>query len=212
MHNLSEKLGSAVEVLPVDITQINSIDLLEDLIGKRQPDGILLNSAGPPAKPFIETTLEDWDQAYYQLLRWKVELTRRLLPLFQMKKYGRFVYIESSAIKQPIDNLVLSTSIRLSVAGFVKTLSQEIADQGITFNILAPGYHDTPAIDRIVVKKSIHDGITLQEAKKLIVHSIPMKKMGETDNFSSLAVWLLSPKSEFITGQVFVIDGGMVRS
>jgi 3-oxoacyl-[acyl-carrier protein] reductase len=212
LNNLNSELGGVIEILPVDITKIDSIDLLENLIGNRQPDGILINASGPPAKPFIETTLEDWDQAYNQLFRWKVELTRRLLPLFQRKGYGRFLFIESSAIKQPIENLILSTSIRLSVAGFVKTLSQEIAGQGITCNIMAPGYHDTPAIDRIILKKSIQEGITKQEARELIINGIPMKMTGDANNFSSLAVWLLSPKSEFVTGQVFIIDGGMVKS
>jgi len=212
LNDLNSEIGGTLEILPIDITQIDSIERLEKAIGNRQPDGILINASGPPAKPFVETTLEDWDLAYKQLLRWKVELTRRLLPLFQRNGYGRFVFIESSAIKQPIENLILSTSLRLSVAGFVKTLSQEIASQGITCNILAPGYHDTPAIDRIIIKKSIQEGITKQEARQLIINGIPMKKTGDANNFSSLAVWLLSPKSEFVTGQVFVIDGGMVKS
>lgn len=209
---LADKHGAFLEILQADLTQEDSIGLLEKAIGNRKPDGILVNASGPPARPFVETTMADWDQAYYQLLRWKVELTLRLLPVFQGRGYGRFLYIESSAIKQPIENLVLSTSLRLSVAGFVKTVSQELADTGITFNILAPGYHDTPAIDRIIHKKSSSGGISYDEARRLIIQGIPMKKTGSTGNFSSLALWLLSPKSEFVTGQTFVVDGGLVRS
>jgi len=204
--------GRSVEILSADITKSQSIDMLEKLVGRKQPDGILVNASGPPAKCFLETTMDDWDQAYNQLLRWKVELTRRFIPRFQNRGYGRFLFIESSAVKQPIENLVLSTSLRMSVTGFVKCVSQENVDQGITFNILAPGYHDTPAIDRIIQKKSVTGSISFDEAKKLIIQGIPMKKLGNTDDFSTLALWLLSPRSEYVTGQVFVIDGGLVKS
>lgn len=204
--------GNSVEVLAADITKIQSIDMLEKLVGIRQPDGILVNASGPPAKSFAETTLDDWDQAYDQLLRWKVEITRRFIPRFQTRGYGRLLFIESSAVKQPIENLILSTSLRMSVTGFVKCISQENIDQGITFNILAPGYHDTPAIDRIIQNKSLTGSISFDDAKKLIIQGIPMKKLGNTGDFSTLALWLLSPRSEYVTGQVFVIDGGLVKS
>jgi 3-oxoacyl-[acyl-carrier protein] reductase len=212
LDRLTTELGPSVETLAIDLVEPGSISRLENLIGDRLPDGVLVNASGPPARPFTETSLDDWDQAYHQLLRWKVDLTQRLLPRFQSKGYGRFVYIESAAIKQPLENLVLSTSLRLAVAGFVKTLSQEIADQGITFNLLAPGYHDTPAIDRIIHKKSTTEGISYDEARKKIVQGIPVKKTGDAGDFSSLALWLLSPRSGFVTGQTFVIDGGLVKS
>lgn len=212
LDELASEHGAYLETLQADLTQSGTINLLENIIGNRTPDGILVNASGPPAKPFVETTMDDWDQAYHQLLRWKVELTRGLLPVFQNRRYGRFLYIESAAIKQPIENLVLSTSLRLSVAGFVKTISLEIADQGITFNLLAPGYHDTAAMDRIVHKKSTSEGIPLNEAKNRIIQGIPMKRTGDTSDFASLALWLLSPRSSYVTGQTFVIDGGLVKS
>jgi 3-oxoacyl-[acyl-carrier protein] reductase len=93
LRNLNSELGNALEILPADITQLDSVKLLEKAIGKRQPDGILINASGPPAKPFNETTLEDWDQAYNQLFRWKVELTRRFLIMFHKKGYGRVFFI-----------------------------------------------------------------------------------------------------------------------
>ncbi|NJK85940.1 MAG: SDR family NAD(P)-dependent oxidoreductase [Bacteroidales bacterium] len=131
----------------------------------KKVDGILVNAGGPPAKSFHETTLEDWDEAYKKLLRWKVELVKSFLPGMMAQQYGRFLFIESAAIKQPLENLVLSTSLRLSVAGFVKTLSQEIPLSGITFNILAPGYHYTPAVERLVRKKSENENISFEEAR-----------------------------------------------
>jgi 3-oxoacyl-[acyl-carrier protein] reductase len=102
--------------------------------------------------------------------------------------------------------------LRLSVVGFVKTLSQEIPDKGVTFNILAPGYHYTAAVERLINKKSETEKISKKEAKTLLEKSIPMKRTGNVDHFASLAIWLLSPLSNYVTGQVFTIDGGVVKS
>ena len=171
-----------------------------------------MNASGPPAKQFVETTLNDWDEAYKKLVRWKIELTQTFLPIFLKNKSGRFVYIESSAVKQPLDNLVLSTSMRLSVVGFVKTLSQELPDKGITFNVLAPGYHSTPAVERLINKKAETQKISKKEARLQIEKGIPMQITGNINHFASLAVWLLSPLSEYVTGQVYAVDGGVIKS
>ncbi len=201
-----------MDILIGDITQSDTIQKLSKLTKARKIDGILVNASGPPAKAFEETTLKDWDDAYYQIVRWKIEITKVFLPKFIEQQYGRFLYIESSAVKQPLENLILSTSLRLSVVGMVKTLSQEMPDKGVTFNILAPGYHYTPAVERLINKKSENLKISKKEARSVMENAIPMKKMGKVDYFSSLAVWLLSPLSEYVTGQVYTIDGGVVKS
>jgi len=202
-----EKLSYSVG----DITQSKTILELFKSTEKNSLDGILVNAGGPPAMKFVETSVKDWDEAFRSLVRWKVELTQLFLPRFLKQAYGRFIYIESSAVKQPIENLVLSTSLRLSVVGMVKTLAQEIPDKGVTFNVLAPGYHYTPAIERLIDKKSKQEKISNKDARKLLEQSIPMKKTGNVDNFASLAVWLLSPLSEYVTGQVYAVDGGVIK-
>ena len=212
LTELQKKYGDQVEILPGDITESKTIARLVKLSGSQKPDGILVNAAGPPALKFEESELHHWDESYKNLLRWKIEITKAFLPLFRKQKYGRFVYIESSAVKQPLENLVLSTSFRLSVVGFVKTLSQEIPDSGITFNILAPGYHYTPAVERLIHKKASTENISFDNAKKLIEESIPMKITGNVDKFATLATWLLSPLSEYVNGQVYTVDGGVVKS
>ncbi|NNE26537.1 MAG: SDR family oxidoreductase [Saprospiraceae bacterium] len=181
-------------------------------IAKRQLSGVVINAGGHPAKAFEDTDLTDWDDAYKKILRWKVKITQELLPLFLQNQYGRFVYIESSSVKQPIDNLILSTSLRLAVVGFVKSLSQEIGDQGITLNILAPGYHATPAMERLFIKRSANLGITPDEAQKQFEKEILVGKMGNPDDLASLACWLLSPYSRYMTGQTISLDGGLIRS
>ena len=118
--------------------------------------------------------MEDWDKAYRQVLRWKVDLAHTFLPLFEKNNFGRYLFIESISVKQPVPNLVLSTSLRMAVTGFVKTLSDEIALKGITANVLAPGMHMTPALERLIWKNSEVDGISFDEAKEKIIDNVPV--------------------------------------
>lgn len=170
--------------------------------------GAFINAGGPPAKTILETTLQDWDLAYNQLIRWKIQLTQILIPKLLKNYYGRIVFSESTSINRPVKNLVLSNSLRMAIIGFVKTLVLEHERSGITFNILAPGYHDTSALERLYNKISLQDKITIDEAKAKLSSSIPAGNIGSVDDYASLASWLLGFKSSFVTGQIFTIDGG----
>lgn len=211
LRELKDAYSDSIEILIGDITESKTISEIVKKTEKKDIAGILINAGGPPAMKFVETKLKDWDDAYKKILRWKVEITQAFLPKFIKKGYGRFVYIESSSVKQPIENLVLSTSLRLSVVGFVKTLSQEIPNKGITFNVLAPGFHHTPAVERLIDKKAKDENISKKQAQKILEDRIPMQKTGNVDDFASLAGWLLSPLSEYITGQVYALDGGVLK-
>ena len=200
------------ELLSGDITDYGTIEQLEYMIGERQLHGMVVNAGGPPAKMVLETTLQDWDDAYQKILRWKVAITKTFVPKMMQAGYGRIVFVESSSVKQPIENLVLSNSLRLAVVGMVKTLSQEIARSGVTLNVMGPGSHNTPAIDRLYVKKAEQTGLPFDEVKKNAVNAIPVGALGEADDFASLALWLLSPHSRYVTGQTITVDGGMIRS
>lgn len=182
-----------------------------ELVSDKQVHGIVINAGGPPATTVLETTIDDWDAAYNSILRWKVALTKAFVPLMQPYFYGRFLFIESSSVKQPLENLVLSNSLRLAVVGMVKTLALEIAASGITLNILAPGSHNTPAINRIYKKKSEQTGLAIEAVKEAAIKQIPVQFLGEADDFASLAIWLLSKHSRYITGQTISVDGGSVR-
>ena len=208
---MQEQHPGQVEIFAGDITTDATISDVLRMVGDRKLDGLVVNAGGPPAKSFIETEISDWDEAYTSVLRWKVKMTNHILPKLQEQGYGRIVFIESVSVKQPIENLVLSNSFRLAVIGFVKTLSQEIASDGITMNALAPGYHATPAMDRLFIKKSQLLGITPEEARQEFENEIKTGKLGDPDDFASLAVWLLSPHSRYITGQTISVDGGLVK-
>jgi len=195
-----------------DITTTETINKVVGLAVDQNVSGILINSAGPPAKTFEETRLSDWDDAYRSLLRWKIELTHKLLPHFKRKQYGRLVYIESSSVKQPYENLVLSTSLRLAVVGMMKTVSQELSGQSICLNVIAPGSHDTAAINRLIEKKSQISGDDFASTKTAFIDAIPAKQLGNPSYLGNIAAMLLSPMAEFITGQVYALEGGAIKS
>ena len=212
LGKLASEHKNNIEIFSGDISQPETIQELKNKFGGRKIDGILVNAGGPPARKFAETKLTDWDEAYRNLLRWKVELVQTFLPGLLENRYGRFLFIESASVKQPLENLVLSTSLRLSVVGLVKSLSNEFPDKDVTFNILAPGYHYTSAFERLINKKAENEGISFSQAKEILENEMPMKKTGNADDFASLAVWLLSPLSGYVNGQIYAVDGGVIKS
>ncbi len=208
---LKSSAPSQVEILAGDLSKPAILDSLIALVNNRQVHGILVNAGGPPAKTVMETSLEDWDNAYQSILRWKVALTKAFVPLMMQYGYGRILFIESYTVKQPLENLVLSNSLRVAVVGMVKTFSQEIAKSGVTLNVIGPGFHNTPAINRIYQKQSDQTGVAFDQVKATSIEQIPVGVLGEAADFASLAIWLLSPLSRFITGQTITVDGGAVK-
>lgn len=212
LEKLSLKYPGKVIPLKGDVTDERTLLALHDRVKDTDLDGVFVNAGGPPARSIAETTLDDWDAAYSLVLRWKVHLISLLLPKMVSRGYGRVLFSESSTLKQPLENMVLSNSLRLAVAGFSKTLSEEYAHKGITFNIIAPGFHDTEAIHRIFKKKSELENISVEEAREMTLRKIKVGAIGQPVNYASLAAWLLSPHARFVTGQVYCIDGGAIKS
>ena len=193
-----------------DITTDAVISEIFRKVNGRFLDGIVINAGGPPAGSFLETEITDWDKAYESVLRWKVKIAKEALDVFLEQKYGRMIFIESVSVKQPVENLVLSNALRMAVVGMVKTLSQEVAAQGITANIIAPGYHDTSALDRLIKAKE-KMGFSEDEARSIFEKATGVGYLGDPDDLGSLVAWMLSPKSKYITGQTLSIDGGVLK-
>ena len=197
--------------IAADITQPETLPLIQNRINGKIIHGALVNAGGPPAKMVMETTLEDWDEAYRQLLRWKVAFAHMLVPVMEQHGYGRLLFLESASVKQPIENLVLSNSLRMAVAGLAKTLSLETGGKGITVNVIGPGSHNTPAIERLYKKKVEQTGLSEDVVREMALRNIPVGALGEADDLAQLTAWLLSPASRYVTGQVYLVDGGATR-
>ncbi|MFN7584920.1 MAG: SDR family oxidoreductase [Bacteroidota bacterium] len=211
LEALQQTAPDKIIIVCADISSDECRQQLMEVTKDKVVHGLIINAGGPPAKTVMETSASDWDEAYRLLLRWKVLLAQQYVPGMVKNKYGRILFIESATVKQPLENLVLSNSLRAAVVGMVKTLSQEIASTGVTLNVMAPGSHNTPAIDRIYKKKSEQTGLPFEQVRATAIQQIPVGFLGEATDFASLAAWLLSPYSRFITGQTISVDGGAVR-
>lgn len=210
--SLKEKYPENIKYLCGDIMTTNIQDQIVKLVEKRKISGVVFNASGPPAGGFNDVNMQKWDDAWETVVRWKIDFAMKLIPLLKKQQYGRTVFIESVSVKQPIKNLILSNALRPAIVGFVKTLSQEVAGDGITANILAPGYHSTAAMERLFVKKAELEGISQEEAKLAFENEIPVGEIGKPEEMASLALWLLSPLSRYVTGQTITHDGGLVSS
>lgn len=211
LDEMGEAAGAKFEGYAADLTDATAVNHLARHLRARQIDGLVSNAGGPPTGTVRELAIKDWDAAYQSTLRWKIQLTNALLPMMVGRGSGRLLFLESVSIKQPIDNLVLSNAMRAAVAGFVKTLSREVGEYGVTANILAPGYHATPRITTVLEKSAEIQGVSLDEVEKQFTAETSVKRLGDPADFAALALHLLSPAGGYITGQTITVDGGLVR-
>jgi len=175
-------------------------------------DILFNNTGGPPSCMFEETTSEMWDKAYRLLLVSVVTITRGFLPGMKERRWGRIINSTSIAVKQPVENIILSNSVRSSVTGFARTLANEVAFYGITVNCVLPGYTRTQRVDYLARKAMEIEGISYEDAIKKWTAQIPMGRLGEPGEFADMVVFLASENASYITGQSIVVDGGWVRS
>ena len=210
LKELKKKYPEKADYITGDLRKTAIHDQIDHVIGSNPLHGIVFNAGGPPTGSVLSIKMKQWDEAYHSVVRWKIDLTLRLVPRLVSRNYGRLLFIESQSVKQPIENLVLSNSMRMAVVGFAKTLSREIASIGVTVNIIAPGSHDSPAIERVVKSVAEQYNHSLKEAREQMSKAIPVGRMGKPEELASLAAWLLSGHAGFVTGQTISHDGGNV--
>lgn len=210
LHDKFGNFSDQVEFIEGSLLYSETLDEIEKAAKNGSYHGILFNAGGPPTGTPLNTEMKDWDSAWQLVMRWKIDLALRLAPVFQEKKYGRMLFIESQSVKQPIPSLVLSNAFRAGVVGFAKSLALEVAKSGITVNVLAPGSHETPAIERVIEANSSKLNISPEKSKEEMEAKIPVGRMGKAEELASLATWLLSPQSGYVTGQTISHDGGSI--
>ncbi|MBB4077401.1 3-oxoacyl-[acyl-carrier protein] reductase [Lewinella aquimaris] len=211
LSNLAEEHGEQFIAFPADLSDSSSIRVVGEQLIEHKVSGCVFNAGGPPPGTVFDLSMEEWDNAYATTLRWKIQLTKALLPMMRQANYGTLLFIESVSIKQPIDNLVLSNAFRAAVAGFVKTLTREEGPNGISANILAPGYHATTRITTVLEKAAALQDISKETVEKQFLAEVPLGRLGKPEEFAEMAAFLLSPAARFISGQTISVDGGMTR-
>jgi 3-oxoacyl-[acyl-carrier protein] reductase len=175
-------------------------------------DILVTNAGGPPAGPFDAHGWDAWERAVNLTLRSAVEMTRAVLPGMRQKKWGRIINVTSIAVKQPVDNLMLSNSVRSAVTGFARTLANEVAIDGVTVNNILPGYTRTERVEELAAATAKRDGISQREVVARFESQIPMRRMGEPEEFAALAAFLASERASYITGQSIAVDGGWIKA
>jgi 3-oxoacyl-[acyl-carrier protein] reductase len=125
--------------------------------------------------------------------------------------WGRVINVTSITVKQPVDGLMLSNSLRAAVAGFARTLANEVASLGITVNNILPGYTRTDRVEQLAESAAAREGITKEAALARWENEIPMGRLGEPREFAALAAFLASDRASYITGQSIAVDGGWIR-
>lgn len=174
---------------------------------------ILVNNCGGPVPGYFDTlTDQNWDAAFEQVLMSAVRFTRLVLPGMKSKNWGRIINITSLAVKQPVDNLILSNSFRSAVTAFAKTLSNQVGVHNITINNVAPGYTLTSRIDELAEVRAKQAGITKDEMLKSMSQEVPMKRMASPEEVASLVVYLASEQAGYITGTTIGVDGGVIKA
>jgi 3-oxoacyl-[acyl-carrier protein] reductase len=175
-------------------------------------DICVTNSGGPPSKSFRDTKPEEWRAAVDQLLMSTVFFARETLPRMQKKKWGRLITITSSAVKQPVDGLLLSNSVRAAVTGLARTLANEYAADGITVNNVCPGFTRTARLDGLAATISARTGAKPDEVFANWEREIPAGRLGTPQEFAAVVAFLASERASYVTGTSIAVDGGLVRS
>ncbi len=170
---------------------------------------VLINNTGGPAPGAITVaTTTEFEKAFRQHIVNNQTLVQAVLPGMQAAAYGRIINIISTSVKVPLHNLGVSNTIRAAVAGWAKTLSNEVGKYNITVNNILPGFTNTQRIKSIVEATMKEEDISEPEAIAFLSASIPMKRFGEPEEIANLATFLASPAASYITGTSIRVDGG----
>ncbi len=204
VEEISNDTGA--EVLPIQC-DLSVAEERERLVGSAlekwgRIDILVTNTGGPPPGQFEQFDLDDWEVVFNQLFLSAADIIRQVLPGMKENRGGRILTITSVAVKQPVDNLMTSNAIRAGILGFMKSLSNEVAADGITVNNIMPGFTLTERLKQLVEKNP--DFGKIEE-------TIPMGRFGTPKEFAAAAVFLLSEPAGYITGVSLPVDGGWIK-
>ncbi len=210
---IEQETGGQILAMPVDVRSGEAIaNWFESTVERFGGVDLLYpNAGGPPPGPTLKFDDATWQNAFELLLLSAIRMIRLAVPSMAARGGGSIVLPTSSAVKEPIANLSLSTVMRTSVSALSKTLALELASQNIRVNQLIPGRIHTDRVEEIDLENSKRAGISQEDQRKRIWATIPMGRYGDPDGFAAAAVFLFSNAASYITGATLQVDGGLIR-
>jgi 3-oxoacyl-[acyl-carrier protein] reductase len=212
--DIRRSTGARVIDVVADVATKTGIDAVLSAAEREfgRVDILVTNGGGPPAGSFESHAPDAWDAAVRGTLTSVVELVRGVLPGMRERKWGRIVNVTSIAVKQPVDGLILSNSVRAAVTGFARTLANEVAPLGITVNNVMPGFTRTARVEELADRRATLEGTTRDAAFASWESQIPMGRLGEPAEFGAMVAFLCSAHASYTTGASIPVDGGWIKS
>lgn len=213
-EEIRKETGANILAVRCDVSSQSDIDKLiritNDELG--EIDILFVNAGGPKPGSFMDLNPVDWELAVNQTLMSAVRLCYSVVPQMISNASGSIITTQSYSIKQPINNLILSNSIRLAVIGFMKSLANELGPKGIRVNSINPAWTLTERVEELMSDRANRSGKSVNEELELLSNEIPLGRIGTVEEFGRTVAWLASPAASFIHGHALMFDGGAVKS
>ncbi|MBI2683573.1 MAG: SDR family oxidoreductase [Acidobacteriales bacterium] len=212
-QSIEKKHGAEVLAEAIDVTDQERVRKFVAAVAGRfgRVDVTVANAGGPPARNFAGSSIEDWRKAFELNFLSVVFLAKEVLPLMQKNKWGRFITITSTSVRQPIPDLILSSAIRPAVVGLVKSLAIEFGRDNITVNNVGPGYTTTERLNELAGSRAKAAGISEQQIFERWAADVPLQRLGKPEEIADAIVWLASERASYVTGQTLLVDGGIYK-
>lgn len=213
-QEIAQETGARILPIRADVTQPADIDsLVTTAINEfGRIDILFINAGGPKPGNFLSLTPEDWEAAFQLTVMSAVRLCYAVVPHMLKQGEGSIVTTQSYSVKQPIDNLILSNSLRMAVIGLMKSLANELGPKGIRVNSINPAWTWTERVQQLMADRAARNGTTIEAEAAKVTGDVPLGRMGTVEEFARAAVWLASPAASFIHGHALMFDGGAVKS
>ncbi|TCR63386.1 SDR family oxidoreductase [Bosea sp. BK604] len=201
--------GAKVVAVVADVSTRAGQDAL--LAAAPEPDILVNNNGGPPPKGFRDVTREALLEGVIQNMATPIELTQRVVDGMIARKFGRIVNITSMSVLTPLTGLDVSSGARAGLTAFLAGVSREVAHANVTINNILPGMFDTDRLKGSMTKMAALRNVPIEEMAKARMADVPAKRFGNAEEFGKLCAFIASAHAGYITGQNFLIDGGVFK-
>lgn len=202
-------IGPGTRMQAIDLSDTGSLERFAEVVG---PVDILLNNTGgPPYGGASGRDPSDWEESFRAMSLSVIRLTDLFLPAMRAAGWGRILTLTSTGALQPIPVLGISNALRAGLIAWSKTLSNEVARNGVTVNVLMPGRVGTDRVHLTDQATAEREGIDVALVRERSWSQIPVGRYGEPEEIAAMAAFLCSEQAAYVTGSVVRIDGGIVR-